>query len=194
MYLREAKQKRTDGSVVTYLQRAENVWNTEKRRSETHILCNFGRADDAAVTERLRRLAKSIVRRCSPEQIVAEDGNWRLVCAWPYGEVYTLQALWERLGIGEVINEQAAARRLGFNVERALFAMVANRALAACSKLYCYEQWLREDVRIAGTQALSLQQLYRAMDFLEANKEAIERSILFRLADLLNLDVDVTFL
>jgi hypothetical protein len=55
MYLREAKQKRTDGSVVTYLQRAENVWNTEKRRSETHILCNFGRADDAAVTERLRR-------------------------------------------------------------------------------------------------------------------------------------------
>jgi len=26
--------------------------------------------------------------------------------------------------------------------------MVANRALAPSSKLYCYEQWLREDVRI----------------------------------------------
>ena len=193
MYLRESKQKRADGSVVTYLQLAENVWNAEKRRSETRILCNFGRADDAAVTERLRRLAKSILRRCSPERIVAEDGNWRLVCAWPYGDVYTLEALWQRLGIGEILTEQAAARRLGFNVERALFAMVANRALAGCSKLYCYEQWLREDVRIAGTQALSLQHLYRAMDFLEANKEAIERAIFFRVADLLSLDVEVTF-
>ncbi len=193
MYLRESKQKRADGSVVTYLQLAENLWNVEKRRSETRILCNCGRADDEAVIERLRRLAKSILRRCSPERIVAEDATWRLVCAWPYGDVYTLQALWERLGIGEVIKAQAAARRLGFDVERALFAMVANRALAACSKLYCYEQWLREDVRIAGTQALSLQHLYRAMDFLEANKEAIERAIFFRVADLLNLDVEVTF-
>jgi hypothetical protein len=193
MYLRESKQKRADGSVVTYLQLAENLWNAEKRRSETRVVCNCGRADDPAVTERLRRLAKSILRRCSPEEIVAGDGNWRLVCAWPYGDVYALQALWERLGIGEILNEQAAKRRLGFNVERALFAMVANRALAPCSKLYCYEQWLREDVKIAGTQALSLQQLYRAMDFLEANKEAIERSIFFRLADLLNLDVDVVF-
>jgi len=159
MYLRESKQKRADGSVVTYLQLAENVWNAEKRRSETRIVCNCGRADDGAVTERLRRLAKSILRRCSPERIVAEEGNWRLVCAWPYGEIYVLEALWQRLGISEVITEQARARRLGFDVERALFAMVANRALAPCSKLYCYEQWLREDVKIAGTQGLSLQQL-----------------------------------
>ena len=193
MYLRESKQKRADGSVVTYLQLAENVWNAERRRSEARILCNCGRADDAAVTERLRRLAKSILRRCSPEEIVAEEGNWRLICAWPYGEIYVLEALWQRLGISEVITEQASARRLGFNVERALFAMVANRALAPCSKLYCYEQWLREDVKIVGAEGLSLQQLYRAMDFLEANKEPIERSIFFRVADLLSLDVDLIF-
>ena len=91
MYLRESKQKRADGSVVTYLQLAENLWNAEKRRSETRVVCNCGRADDPAVTERLRRLAKSIVRRCSPEQTVAGDGHWRLVCAWPYGDVHALQ-------------------------------------------------------------------------------------------------------
>ena len=193
MYLRESKQKRADGSVVTYLQLAENVWNAEKRRSETRILCNCGRADDTAVTERLRRLAKSILRRCSPEEIVAEEGTWRVVCAWPYGGTYALEALWQRLGISEVITEQARARRLGFDVERALFAMVANRALAPCSKLTCYEQWLREDVKVSGTQALSLQQLYRAMDFLEANKEAIERAIFFRVADLLSLDIELIF-
>jgi hypothetical protein len=71
--------------------------------------------------------------------------------------------------------------------------MVANRALAPCSKLYCYGQFLREDVKIAGTEGLSLQQLYRAMDFLEANKEAIERAIFFRVADLLSLDIELIF-
>jgi hypothetical protein len=33
MYLRQSKQKRADGSVVTYLQLAENLWNAERRRS-----------------------------------------------------------------------------------------------------------------------------------------------------------------
>jgi hypothetical protein len=46
---------------------------------------------------------------------------------------------------------------------------------------------------IAGTQDLKLHQLYRAMDFLEANKEAIEQAIFYRVADLLNLDVEVIF-
>ena len=32
MYLRESKQRRADGSVVTYLQLAENTWNPERRR------------------------------------------------------------------------------------------------------------------------------------------------------------------
>ncbi|MCU0503714.1 MAG: IS1634 family transposase [Anaerolineae bacterium] len=193
MYLRESKQRRADGSVVTYLQLAENSWNAEKRRAETRILCNCGRADDEAVVERLRRLAKSILRRCSPAEIVATGPEWRLVCAWPYGDVYVLQALWQRLGIDQILNTQAGARRLGFDVERALFAMVANRACAPASKLYCYEQWLKEDARIRGTEALALQHLYRAMDFLEANKEPIEREIFFRVADLLSLDVEVIF-
>jgi hypothetical protein len=194
MYLRESKQRRTDGSTVAYLQLAENVWNPEKRRSEARVLFNCGRADDADVTERLRRLARSILRRCSAEEIVgAAGGDWRLVCAWPYGDVYALEALWQRLGIDQVIHAQAGARRLGFDVERALFAMVANRTCAACSKLYCWEQWLKEEVRITGTKELSLQHLYRAMDFLEANKEPIEREIFHRVADLLNLDVQVLF-
>jgi hypothetical protein len=50
-------------------------------------------------------------------------------------------------------------------VERALFAMVANRAGAPASKLYCFSQWLAEEVRISGTERLELQHLYRAMDF-----------------------------
>lgn len=193
MYLRESRQKRADGTLITHLQLVESIWNPAKQRSEIRIVFNCGRAEDPVVSERLKRLAKSILRRCAPEEIVAQDSGWQLVDAWPYGDIYVLEALWARLGIGEIIEEQAQARRLGFAVERALFAMVANRACAASSKLYCCEQWLREDTRIAGAETLKLQHLYRAMDFLEANKNAIERAIYFRVADLLNLDVEVIF-
>jgi hypothetical protein len=193
MYLRESRQKRVDGSVLTHLQLAENVWDPEKQRAQVKILYNCGRADDAASTERLKRLARSILRRCAPEEIVAENPSWQVVNAWPYGDLYVLEQLWQRLGIGEVIHEVCGARKFDFNLERALFAMVANRACAPASKLYCYEQWLREEVRIEGTETLQLQHLYRAMDFLEANKEAIEKAIYFRLADLLNLDVEIIF-
>jgi hypothetical protein len=193
MYLRETRQKRADGSVITHLQLAESVWNPDKGRSETRILYNCGRAADPEVTERLRRLAKSILRHAAPEEIVAEHPGWQVVNAWPYGEVYALEALWARLGIAEVIEEVIAGRRFDFPVERALFAMVANRACAPASKLYCFSQWLAEDVRIAGTERLELTHLYRAMDFLEAEKAAIERAIYFRVADLLSLDVDLLF-
>ena len=46
MYLRESKQKRADGRVVTYLQLAENFWNSEKGRSQARIVYNCGRGDD----------------------------------------------------------------------------------------------------------------------------------------------------
>jgi hypothetical protein len=193
MYLRESKQKRADGRVITYLQLAENVWNPEKGRSQARIVYNCGRGDDPQAVERLRRLARSILRRCAPEDIVAEQPAWLLVCAWPYGDVHVLEAFWHRLGIDAVIRAQLAGRRFGFDLERALFALVANRACAPASKLYCHEQWLKEDAYIPGARGLELHQLYRAMDFLEAHKEAIEQAIYFQVADLLNLDVDIVF-
>src|SRR5215472_6872649 len=193
MYLRETHQKRADGTVLTHLQLAESVWNPQKKRSEIRIVYNCGRADDPDVAERLRRLARSILRRCSPEEIVAQEPDWRLVDAWPYGDLYVLEALWRRLGIADVIAHQVTHRKLDFSVERALLAMVANRACAPSSKLYCYEQWLREDVRIEGTATLALHHLYRAMDLLEAHKDGIEQALYFRLADLLNLDVELIF-
>jgi hypothetical protein len=193
MYLRETRQKRADGSLVTHLQLAESVWNPRKKRSEVRIIYNCGRADDPQSAERLRQLARSILKRCAPEEIVEQAPQWRLLDAWPFGALYVLEAIWHRLGIDEVIAQQLAYHKVDFAVERALFAMVANRACAPSSKLYCYEQWLREDVRIDGTDTLALHHLYRAMDVLEAHKEAIEQALYFRLADLLSLDVELIF-
>src|SRR5262245_13288374 len=63
MYLRETRQKRADGSLVTHLQLAESVWNPHKKRSEVRILHTCGRAEDPKTAERLRHLARSILKR-----------------------------------------------------------------------------------------------------------------------------------
>ena len=193
MFLRTSTQRRADGSVVTHLQIAESSWSRQKKRSETRVIYSCGRADDPSTVEKLRRLAASILRRCSPEEIVAHDQSFRLIDAWPFGSVYVLEEIWRRLGIDEVVRKAQAGRRFGFSIERALFAMVANRCCAPASKLYCWEQWLREDVRIEGCEKLELHQLYRAMDFLEAHKDQIEKEIFWRVSDLLNLEVDLVF-
>ena len=193
MYLRQSNQKRADGSVLSHLQIAENVWDPVKKRSRVRIIHNCGRGDDPKATERLRRLARSILKRCSPEELVANDPSLRVVDSWPYGDVYVLEHLWRRVGLPELIGSLLDNRKFEFSVERALFAMVANRACAPSSKLYCHEQWLAEDVRIEGCESLELHHLYRAMDFLEAHKEALEEGLYFRMADLLNLDVEVVF-
>jgi transposase len=193
MFVRVSKQKLKSGQVVAHYQLAESHWDRDKKRAKTTIVYNFGRVDDPSVVARLSKLAHSILRRCAPEEIVAQMPDWRVVDAWSYGDVFVLQALWTRLGLDTIVAKLKQRTKLGFDVERALFAMVANRAVAPCSKLYCYEQWLREDVRIEGTGDLELQHLYRAMDFLEAHKEAVEEALYFQLADLFDLDVDLLF-
>ena len=193
MYLRQSTQKRADGSTLRHLQIAENVWDPARKRSRVRILYNCGRADDPKATERLRRLARSILKRCSPEELVAADPGLTVADAWPYGDVYVLQRLWERAGLPALIAEQAGSTPLEFSVERALFAMVAHRACAPSSKLHCHEQWLAEDVRIQGCGELKLHHLYRAMDFLHAHKAALEEGLYYRVADLLNLDVELVF-
>lgn len=193
MYLRESKQRRKDGTVLTHLQIAESVWDRATKRSRTKVIYSVGRASNPDVVARMRRLARSILRRCAPEELTEGAPDWRLVDAWPYGDVYVLEQLWERLGVRAGIERAAASRKFDFSLERALFAMVANRACAPASKLYCFEQWLREDVRIEGAAELELHHLYRAMDFLEAEKETIEREVFFSVSDLLSLDVELIF-
>src|SRR5260370_36301187 len=127
MYLRESRQKRADGSVLTHLQLAENVWDPEKQRAQVKILYNCGRADDPASTERLRRLARSILRRCAPEEIVAENPSWQVVNALPYGDLYVLEQLWRRLGIDDLIAEVWRGRECRSPVRRALFVRGAHR-------------------------------------------------------------------
>jgi hypothetical protein len=192
MYLRATRRRNRDGSVVEYYQLAENQWDREKGCAVAKVIYNFGRADqlDRATLE---RLARSILRVCSAEAAVAAEPDVSMRDAWPYGVTYVVEALWRELGIDQVLSTQMRRQRTRQPFERALLALVTNRVHRPYSKLYCREQWLSDDVFFAGQEKLELQHLYRAMDFYEAHKDEVEKQIYFRMADLMNVDVDLIF-
>ncbi len=191
MYLRTTKRRNADGSEVCYYQLAENIWDSERGCAVAKVVYNFGRADQVD-GDKLRRLAKSIVRVFGGPDGV-EGGDVRIRDTWPYGGIYVLEQLWAELGVARELTSRARTKRTAEPFERALFAMVANRCLSPYSKLYCWEQWLRDEVFLPSAKSVELHHLYLAMDFLEEHKAEVEKAIYFKMADLLNADVDLIF-
>jgi transposase len=185
MYLRETKRRNKDGSVIRYFQLASNEWDPQKRCSVARVIYNFGRADQLD-REQLKRLAGSILRIFDGEEALAVEPDVKVHDAWPHGGIHVLSHLWRELEIDKELG-------LGTVHERALFAMVANRSLQPYSKLYCHEQWLKEDAFLPDCKDLKLHQIYRAMDYLLVEQENIEKAIYFKMADLMNADVDLIF-
>jgi hypothetical protein len=193
MYLRTITRRNKDGSEVTYVQLAHNVWDPVKGQSRAQVIHSFGR-EDQLDREALARLVRSITRFLDPEQALeaqAPDGM-RFLESRPMGGAWVLDHLWRRLGVGQAIVGVAGSRRVTPLVERLLFCLVANRALAPMSKLAALE-WAQNDTWLPGVGELGSdpQLFYRAMDFLLDCDEQVQREVFFAVADLLNLEVDL---
>src|SRR5690606_13294912 len=67
MYIRRVTRKNKDGSKVSYIQLAHNVWDPKAKYAKAKVIYSFGREDelDMAVLE---RLAQSINRFLIPEE------------------------------------------------------------------------------------------------------------------------------
>lgn len=194
MYLRQTKRTNRDGSTVTYLQLAHNERHPETGTPRARVIHSFGRADQVD-REGLSRLVSSISRFLSPQQATAAitGGEVEVLDSRRLGGAWTLDQLWQRLGIGAAIRRAAEGRRLdGVFTERVLFALVAQRALEPGSKLAA-TGWVADRVAIEGLQELGEDQAYRAMDFLLQALQEIAGEIFDSVATLLNLDLDIVF-
>lgn len=192
MYLRSTPRRNKDGSEVRYLQLAHNVWDPAAKRSRVQVIYNFGR-EEPATREALERLTASVARHLEPgkARAIAAEGL-EFTESRPLGGTWALDALWHRLGIGPAMRELLKGRRLDASAERVLFALTANRALAPSSKLAA-ARWASEDVLVAGLPATTDDACYRAMDWLLQIREALEKRVFDRAAEVLGLEVDLLF-
>jgi hypothetical protein len=200
MFLREVKRANKNGTQVSYLQLVHNEWDPAARASRTKILHSFGRTDqvDPAAIERLitslRRLLDPAAVAAGP--VAAGSGvtgpALTLQESRPMGGTHVLDGMWRRLGIDQVMAKLLTGRRLDPRVERVLFALVANRALDASSKLAA-AGWVSNDVHIDGLPEISDDACYRAMDWLIEIHTDLEREVFWQVATLLDLEVDLLF-
>jgi len=196
MYLRTTQRRNADGSVVRYVQLAHN--RRVEGTTQAQVLLNLGR-QDRLDPDGLRRLVASINRYLGEPEAGGDvrelvgDGL-TVTGSWPMGTVHLLDGLWRQLGVDAALRQVLGARRFTTDVERVLFALVANRAVDPTSKLAAAE-WVREDVVVCGLASMDEDQAYRAMDLLvEADAQAgVQEAVFFAVADLLNLEVDLLF-
>lgn len=198
MYVRTTQRRNRDGSVVRYVQVAHN------RRvdgvTQAEVLVNLGREDRLAL-DGLRRLVGSINRYLGEPGEAGSDhaaegvgDGLTVVGSRPAGAAWLLDGLWRQLGVDKALAKVLGGRRFSTDVERVLFAMVANRAIDPMSKLATAE-WASCDVALPGLESMDEDQAYRAMDLLvEADAQAeVQEAVFFAVADLLNLEVDLLF-
>jgi len=193
VYVKASSRKTKDGQVIRYLQLAHNEWDSTAGVSRTKILYSFGREDELD-KDSVKRLVTGLSRLLDPADAVAATapGELSVSGSRPLGGTHVLDGIWRQLGLDTVIRGQLAGRKLDPRVERVLFALTANRALAASSKLAA-ASWISEDVHIDGLAQVDEQSCYRAMDYLLAIEPGLAKQAYFQVTDLLNLEVDLLF-
>jgi IS4 transposase len=193
MFLREVKRENRNGTRVSYLQLVHNDWDPAARASRTKILYSFGRTDQVD-TAAIERLIVSLSRLLDPAAALRATAGSDLsfLGSRPWGGTDVLDGLWRRLGIDTAMTKLLAKRRVSSPFERVLFGLVANRALAPSSKLAAAD-WITHDVHIDGLPDTSDDVCYRAMDWLHDVREHLERAVFGKVANLLNLEVDLLF-
>ena len=188
----------TRSGTVRYLQLAHNEWDQATQRSRTKVLSNFGREDEVD-KDAVRRLVSALSRLLDPAEALAaaEPGELPVTGSRPAGGTHVLDQMWRRLRLDEVIRRRLAGRATAGrkpdpDTGRVLFALVANRALAASSKLAA-AGWACEDVHIDGLDQVTDDACYRAMDQLLAIEPDLAEQAYRKVTDLLNLEVDLLF-
>ena len=129
MYIREVTSSRKHAPDAVYLQLAEGHRNPETGKVKTQILHSFRRNDKLDLLG-IYQLVDQLCGYLKPEDKLDLVSEIEITHSWDYGGPYLLDALWRELRLNRFFLEELAKRAFEKAVERALFALVAQRALA----------------------------------------------------------------
>jgi len=195
MYLRDVPSKRKHGPDAVYVQLVEGYRDPETSQVKTRILHSFGRKEDLDL-DQIRRLVDQLVAYLPPEEQPDLAAGFAVTDTWSWGGPHLLDGLWRELELDGFFAEALAERAFETDVERAIFTLLAQRALAPDSKL-AGARWAGGTAWIPGLEwggeELEVQHFYRAMDFLHEAMEELRDHLYFQITDLLNADVSVIF-
>jgi len=180
-WLREDKK---DG--ITYLRIVESKRENGKVRHET--VCNLGKLSDythemlQGIGKRLFLLGKGDLKDLLGSG-TSELGRYN------YGYVQLYRRVICSLGLDQMLQRIEKKRKLQFNLEQAVMLMLIERLHDPCSKRASYHH----QQEYLGILPLSLQWLYRSLDYLADHNELIQQQLFYATRDLFNQQLDVVF-
>jgi hypothetical protein len=148
--------------VYAYLQlvRRERCGGRPRQR----VLATLGRVEQLQHGGELDGLLRSL-SQYSPQALALVCGQSQPATRnWKLGPALVFERLWQRVGLGEILNGLLAGRGFEFAVERAIFVTVLHRLCVSGSDRQA-ERW-RQGYWLPGTEGLALHHWYRAMAWL----------------------------
>jgi transposase len=202
MYVRTIRVPSSNGSINEYVRVVEAY--RENRKVKQRTIADLGRKDLLrAVLPQLERLLKGL-----PKLDNEPDDDFHVLDAATWGPVLAVRALFDELGLWQILDEFGDAERDKVPFADRAFVLLANRLVRPSSE-HALARWLETDFICdrAGRRFVPLwknckrvrvdfQQLhawYRTLDRLERAKSAIEVSLYQRLRDLFALKPDLVF-
>jgi hypothetical protein len=185
------KRVRTNGRDYRYLQVVET--RRDQGRVRQHVIANFGRLDEVVGSGDLERVIAGLVAHSTTLQLVQRyrGGTLQATSDQVWGPVLIFERLWQDLGLPEWLHGVVRRRRLAFDFERVVFALVLQRILAPGSDR-AGAKWIAT-VHARGFAPLRLAHYYRALRVLWQQKATIEQALYQKGLDLFNQPLDLVF-
>jgi transposase len=177
------------------------------RKVVQQTVAQLGELDNEGCA-RAENLAQEITGRAARDhqKQLFEDKEWteplrlkldevRLERSRSFGAVWLGWVLWRALKLEEVLNEVMVSGREKVPWAEVIAILVIGRLVEPSSELHVAERWYRttalQDLLGIGIDAIYDERLYRALDRLLPQKEAIEKHLVRRLGELFDLDYDL---
>jgi transposase len=185
VYVKTTTKRRGD-TEYQYLSLVEAV--REGRRVTQRTLLRLGEVTELRESGQLDRIIEALSRHASrtwcPSSSLSAAPDAPAV-----GAVAAAWAYWRRLGLDAHFGA-VGRRRRSPSLADAVFVMVANRLVDPCSKRKAVGDWLGADVVLPeGVRAPLLDQCYRALDVVAAEKDATEEHLYSVICTLTDLDL-----
>lgn len=182
MYIRVTK----NSAGQTYYHLVEAYWKNGQSHQRT--LLSLGRAG----CDRMDDVVAAISKHKDIFTILELAKNISVQETFILGPLLVLKRLFEKSGIDRVLADVSGKHpKLGFDLQKLVFTMVASRFVKPGSKLKVFEHWQKRFYPEFLTKEIALHQFYRALDILAEHKDEIEEKLFWHEKDLFNSDVDV---
>lgn len=182
MYIKATK----NSAGQTYYHLVESYWEGGQSRQRT--LLSLGKAGE----DRLDELIGAISKHKDVLTLLDLAKNISVADTFILGPLLVLERLFQKSGIDKILEKLAQKHpKLGFDVKKLIFTMVAARFVKPGSKLKIFEHWQNRFFPEMLLGDIELHHFYRALSILAQHKDEIEMDLFWQGRDLLSAEVDV---